>query len=163
MEKRSYSYLSPKRGWSWETPPAPIPEDQIAETITADVAIIGGGVSGLAAGARCTQRGMSVIIADRFREMVGRAGHVGVLDSKVMRRLGIVIDKKKFARDWMMISGSRVNEELLWTYINRSGEAFDWLMEQGGKRWTRRSIRFLQGARLQRISRHSYRIPEGRV
>jgi succinate dehydrogenase/fumarate reductase flavoprotein subunit len=133
MEKRSYSYLSPKRGWSWETPPAPIPEDQIAETITADVAIIGGGVSGLAAGARCTQRGMSVIIADRFREMVGRAGHVGVLDSKVMRRLGIVIDKKKFARDWMMISGSRVNEELLWTYINRSGEAFDWLMEQGGE------------------------------
>jgi hypothetical protein len=33
----------------------------------------------------------------------------------------------------MMVSGSRVNEELLWLYINRSGEAFDWLMAQGGE------------------------------
>lgn len=133
MEPKSYSNLSPKRGWSWETPPATIPEDQIVETLEADVAIIGGGISGLAAGARCVQRGMSVIIVDRFRELLGRAAHVGVLDSAVMRRLGITIDKKKFARDWMMISGSRVNEELLWLYINRSGEAFDWFMALGGE------------------------------
>ena len=132
MEPRSYSSLSPKRGWSWETPPAPIPESQIAETLEADVAIIGGGISGMAAGARCAQRGHSVIIVDRFRELLGRAAHVGVLDSAVMRRLGISIDKKKFARDWMMITGSRASEELLWRYISRSGEAFDWLMEQGG-------------------------------
>jgi fumarate reductase flavoprotein subunit len=132
MEPKSYSSLSPKRGWSWETPPAPIPEEEIAETLVADVAIIGGGISGLAAGARCSQKGMRVVIVDRFRELLGRAAHVGVLDSAVMRRLGITIDKKKFARDWMMVSGSRVNEELLWLYINRSGEAFDWLMEQGG-------------------------------
>lgn len=130
---KSYSCLSAKRGWSWETPPAPIPEEQIAETLEADVAIVGGGISGLAAGARLTQQGMSVIIADRFSQLLGRAAHVGVLDSKVMRRLGIVIDKKKFARDWMMVSGSRINEELLWMYINRSGEAFDWLMDQGGE------------------------------
>jgi succinate dehydrogenase/fumarate reductase flavoprotein subunit len=127
-----YSYLSPKRGWSWETPPEKIPDERISGTLEADVAIIGGGISGLAAGARCTQMGLSVVIADKFHEMLGRAAHVGVLDSAVMRRLGIVIDKKRFARDWMMISGSRVNEELLWLYINRSGEAFDWLMEQGG-------------------------------
>jgi succinate dehydrogenase/fumarate reductase flavoprotein subunit len=132
MEPRCYSSRSPKRGWSWETPPAPIPEDQITETVTVDVVIAGGGIGGLAAGARCTQRGMSVVIVDRFRELMGRAGHVGVLDSAVMRRLGISIDKKKFARDWLMISGSRVNEELLWLYINRSGEAFDWMLAQGG-------------------------------
>ncbi len=132
MEPRSYCNLSPKRGWSWEIPPEPIPENQIVETIEADVAIIGGGISGLSAGARCTQKGMSVIIVDRFRELLGRAAHVGVLDSAVMRRLGITIDKKKFARDWMMITGSRASEELLWLYINRSGEAFDWLMEQAG-------------------------------
>ena len=75
---------------------------------------------------------MKVVIVDRFRELMGRAGHVGVLDSAVMRRFGISIDKKKFARDWLMISGSRVNEELLWLYINRSGEAFDWMLAQGG-------------------------------
>jgi succinate dehydrogenase/fumarate reductase flavoprotein subunit len=133
MQPRAYSNLSPKRGWSWETPPGKIPEDRIAETITADVAVIGGGISGLSAAARCVQKGLSVVVADRIGELIGRAAHVGVLDSAVMRRLGVAIDKKRFARDWMMISGSRVNEELLWLYINRSGEAFDWLMAQGGE------------------------------
>lgn len=133
MEPKSYSNLSTKRGWSWETPPEDIPESQIIETLEADVAIIGGGISGLSAGARCTQMGMSVVIVDRYRNLLGRAAHVGVLDSAIMRRLSITIDKKQFARDWMKVCGSRVNEELLWLYINRSGEAFDWLMEQGGE------------------------------
>ena len=133
MQPKAYSNLSKKRGWSWETPPAKIPENDIAETMEADVIIIGGGISGLAAGARLTQKGMDVIVLDKFHALLGRAAHVGVLDSAVMRRLGITIDKKKFARDWMMVSGSRVNEELLWLYIKRSGEAFDWLMEQAGE------------------------------
>lgn len=132
MELKAYSKLSPKRGWSWETPPEKIPEDKIIETLAADVLIIGGGVSGLATGARLTQKGKKVIIIDRYKNLLGRAGHVGVLDSAVMRRLGVKIDKQKFARDWMRVSGNRVNEELLWLYINRSGEAFDWLMAQGG-------------------------------
>lgn len=127
----AYSKLSPKKGWSWETEPDPIPEREIAETLEADVLIIGGGVSGLAAGARLTQKGYSVIIVDRYKNLLGRAGHVGVLDSSVMRRLGVSIDKKQFAKDWMRVTGSRVNEELVWLYINRSGEAFDWLLEQG--------------------------------
>lgn len=133
METKSYSNLSPKKGWSWETSPEKIPEELIAETLEADVAIIGGGISGLSAGARCTQMGLSVMIADRYHKLLGRAAHVGALDSALMRRLGITIDKKQFARDWMKISGNRVNEELLWLYINRSGEAVDWLMEQGGE------------------------------
>ena len=128
---KAYSNLSPKKGWSWETRPEPIPDSEVAETLEADVLIIGGGISGLAAGARLTQKGYHVIIVDRYKNLLGRAGHVGVTDSAVMRRLGVTIDKKQFAKDWMRVSGSRVNEELLWMYINRSGEAFDWLMEQG--------------------------------
>ena len=130
MELKAYSNLSPKQGWSWETPPEQIPEREIAETLEADVLIIGGGISGLAAGARLTQKGKHVIILDRYKDLMGRAGHVGVLDSSVMRRLGVQIDKQQFARDWMRVSGSRVQEELLWLFINRSGEAFDWLLEQ---------------------------------
>lgn len=130
MDLKAYSSQSPKRGWSWETPPDPIPEAEITETLTADVAIIGGGISGLAAGARLTQLGKSVLIVDRYQNLLGRAGHVGVLDSAVMRRQGVSIDKAQFARDWLRVSGSRVNEELLWLYIRRSGEAFDWLLSQ---------------------------------
>ena len=132
MELKAYSNKSPRRGWSWETEPAPIPAEQIRETVEADVLVIGGGVSGLAAAARLTQRGKSVVVIDRYKDLLGRAGHVGVTDSCVMRRHGVTIDKESFARNWLRVSGYRVNEELLWIYINRSGEAFDWLMEQGG-------------------------------
>ena len=40
---------------AWAVKPDAIPEDQIAETIETEVLIIGGGISGLGAGARCTE------------------------------------------------------------------------------------------------------------
>ena len=52
LEMKFYSNRSPKKGYSWETPPEPIPEADIAETVTTEVLVIGGGISGLAAGAR---------------------------------------------------------------------------------------------------------------
>ena len=132
MELNAYSNRSPHRGWSWETPPAKIPEAQIAETLDADVVIIGGGISGMAAAARLTEKGQRVIVVDRYKDLVGRAAHVAALDSSVMRRLGVSIDKQKFAKDWLRTCCYRVNEELLWLYINRSGEAMDWLLGLGG-------------------------------
>lgn len=132
MEPRVYSNLSPKRGWSWETVPEPVPETQIVDTLEADVAIIGGGISGLAAGARCAELGMSAIIVDRFSESAARGELIAALDSPAMRHLGINIDKKQFARDWMSVSGSRVNEDLLGIYVNRSGEALQWLLSLAG-------------------------------
>ena len=33
MQAKPYSIQSPKHGWSWETPPDPIPEEQIDETL----------------------------------------------------------------------------------------------------------------------------------
>ena len=52
LEMRFYSNRSPNKGYSWETPPTPVPESDIAETVTAEVLVIGGGISGLAASAR---------------------------------------------------------------------------------------------------------------
>ncbi|NLO47703.1 MAG: FAD-binding protein [Clostridiales bacterium] len=117
---------------SWDTPPAPIPEDKICETVTADVVIVGGGISGLATAARCTQLGLSCVVLEKYRGLVAHGAHIATIGSKIQRENGVIIDKKQFARDWMRICGSRVNEDLLWLYINRSEEAFEWLLECGG-------------------------------
>ena len=117
--------------YSWETPPAPIPEELIVETLEADVAVVGGGIAGLAVGARCTEKGLSVMVVEKFRGLVARGAHVACLDSSVMREKGVHIDKQQFARDWMHICGSRVNEDLLWLYINKSEEAVQWLTDLG--------------------------------
>ena len=124
--------LGAKPCFAWETPPQPIPEEEIAETLEADVVIIGAGIAGLAAGARCTELGMSVIIVDKHNGLVAHGAHIACLDSPVMRKLGVVVDKEDFARRWMHTSGSRVSEDLLWLYINKSEEAVQWLLDLAG-------------------------------
>ena len=121
-----------KRGWSWETAPDPVDEALIVETIETEVAVVGGGIAGLAAGARCSELGLKTIVVEKYKGIVARGAHFACLDSSVMRANGVHIDKAQFARDWMHICGSRVNEELLWLYVNKSEEAFEWLLGIGG-------------------------------
>ena len=125
--------ISKQRNYSWETPPAPISEDQIVETIETEVVIIGGGISGLSAAARCTQLGMKVIVLEKSGGLVGHGAHVASVGSDCQRENGVFIDKEQFTRDWMRISGSRIDERLLRLYVNRSEEAFHWLLEAGGE------------------------------
>jgi succinate dehydrogenase/fumarate reductase flavoprotein subunit len=121
-----------KTRYAWETPPPPIAEGQIAETLSADVVVVGGGIAGLAVGARCSELGMSVIVVDKHNGLVAHGAHIACLDSPVMRELGVKVDKEEFARRWMHTSGSRVNEDLLWLYINKSEEAVQWLLDLAG-------------------------------
>jgi succinate dehydrogenase/fumarate reductase flavoprotein subunit len=117
---------------AWARRPDPVPEAEIAETVETEVLIVGGGIAGMAAGARCTDLGLRCIILEKYHGIVGRGAHIACTDSPVMRRLGVSIDKKQFARDWMHLCGSRVNEDLLWLYINNCSEAVQWLTDLGG-------------------------------
>ena len=117
---------------SWAKEPEKIAEEKIAETIETEVLIIGGGIAGLAAGARCTDMDLSCIVLEKYRGIVARGAHISCLDSEVMRKNGVHIDKKQFARDWMRICGSRVNEDLLWLYINNCSDSVKWMTELGG-------------------------------
>ncbi|MDR0839689.1 MAG: FAD-binding protein [Oscillospiraceae bacterium] len=134
FEMKFYSNRSPKKGYTWETPPEPIPENQIEETLEADFIVVGGGISGLAAAARCSSKGLSGILIDKNRKMVALAGQIAAINTKIMAEKGVHIDPKRFAADWLKVSGSRVEEELLWIFINRSAEGFEWMMSltEGG-------------------------------
>ena len=129
MDYKFYSMKSPKKGYSWETPPAPVPEEQIVETLETDVVTIGGGISGLAAAARCANQGFSGIVIDKNEKLMALAGQIAAVNSKWMAEKDIKIDKKQLAADWLKVSGSRVEEALLWIFINRSAEGFEWLVE----------------------------------
>ena len=132
LELKFYSYRSPKKGYSWETPPAKIPESEIAETVTTEVLVIGGGISGLAGAARCADKGLKVIVLDKREKTLALAGQIAAVNSRVMAEKGIVIDKKMLAADWLKMSGSRVQEDLLWLFLNRSAEGFHWMLDLAG-------------------------------
>ena len=106
----SYSNRSPARGGSWETAPAPC--GAAARTLEADVAVIGAGISGLAAAVRCAQKGLSVVVAEKSAADEPHGEYIGVVPAGT--------DRMRFAGEWLKASGSRVNEDLLRLYIDRS-------------------------------------------
>lgn len=118
----SYSNRSKSRGCSWEREPGAYPDD--LNRAEADVCIIGAGISGLATAVRCAQLGLSVIVADKRADAVPHGQYLGVVPSGT--------DKKIFAKRWLKASGSRVNEDLLWLYMNQSEAALQWLTDLGG-------------------------------
>ncbi|MDR2615081.1 MAG: DUF3048 domain-containing protein, partial [Oscillospiraceae bacterium] len=75
---------------------------------------------------------LKVDVIDKNDKQVSLAGQISGINSRYMRQHGIYIDPKKFAADWLKVSGSRVQEDLLWIFINRSGEGFDWLCDLAG-------------------------------
>ena len=113
------------QGWT-------IPESDIAETVKTQVLILGGGISGLAAGARCVDMGLKVVCLDKNEKLRALAGQIAAVNSRVMAEKGIVIDKKQLAADWLKMSGSRVQEDLLWLFLNRSAEGFHWMLDLAG-------------------------------
>ena len=127
METKPYSGLSPKRGWSWETPPEKVSEELIKETVERDVVVIGGGISGLSASARCLQKGLSVMTLDKCAAAGGHGWQIAALDSPVMRERGKSIDKYEFVRNWLDISGNQPNEDMLWLFIKNSPRVIEWL------------------------------------
>jgi len=129
LEMKFYSRRSPRKGYSWETPPDPVPEADIAETVTSEVLVIGGGISGLAASARCADKGLSVVTLDKNEKLFALAGQIAAVNSRIMAEKGLHIDEKTLAADWLKMSGSRVQEELLWLFINRSAEGFHWMLD----------------------------------
>jgi len=67
VRKNAYSECS------WAKEPEKIPEAEIAETVGTEVLIVGGGIAGLAAGARCTDLELSCIVLEKYHGIVAEA------------------------------------------------------------------------------------------
>ena len=109
LEMRFYSNRSPKKGYSWETPPAPCPEADIAETVTTEVLVIGGGISGLAASARCADRGMKVITLDKNEKLRALAGQIAALVKKEQSAQEIVDDLMRETEEILSKAAERLD------------------------------------------------------
>lgn len=112
----------------WLTPPECVSESDITCSLSADVVIAGAGLSGLCAAVRAAENGASVIVCEKTATCVGRGGMFGSTDSSLMRKLGVELDKEQVAREWILHSGSRCREDLVWHFVNKSGDALDWLI-----------------------------------
>lgn len=117
--------------WSWDTPPEPVADDQIVETVESDIVVIGAGLSGVSAACRATELGASVTVLEKMNIPSSRGGHFAAYMTKAMEDMGIEQDPKSaIAADWQSLCGNRINHDLVRLFLERSGEVLDWMVEQ---------------------------------
>ena len=68
-------------------PPAPIPEDEITETIENDIIVVGAGMSGLTTAVAAAEQGGKVTLFSASSAPISRGGSNFARNSKVMEEL----------------------------------------------------------------------------
>ena len=116
--------------WSFEIPPAPIADDQIAEVKSADVIVVGAGMSGLVTAVSCAEGGLSVILTTASEGAVSRGGSNNAVYSKVMEEMGLPKLDASWYRTQYMINAGNFKPALWYKYYNNSEEAMNWLIDK---------------------------------
>ncbi len=110
--------------------------ERTAESLSADLVIIGGGAAGMTACMRAEELGMSVILVEKMPFMGGAisisGGNQVVMGSDLQKNAGVVDDSAESMYSDFMKNGADLNvPELLALYAENVGETSDWLQSQG--------------------------------
>lgn len=103
--------------------------DEIAEEVDCDVLVIGGGVSGLMAATKAASEGASVICCEKMSTGRNQWESVGGYNSSFQKAKGIEVKAAAYADAIIRAGVYRVRTENVWSFINNSGEAIDFMQE----------------------------------
>lgn len=124
--------------WSFEVPPDPVSEDEIAETYTHDIVIVGAGMAGLCTACAAAEEGADVIVFSASSKPISRGGSNHAIGSKYQIEKGIDYTPET-AREIVkaeLTAGTYLMDMKKWErWINNSAESINWtidLMEAKG-------------------------------
>lgn len=114
----------------WMNAPDPIADADIKDTVETEMLVIGAGFAGMTAALSAAQNGVKVIVAEKQSEFSQRGAGAGTVNCDFSLTFGDgavkSIENAQFR--WMQTCGNRPNESLISEYMNRSGEAGNWLV-----------------------------------
>ena len=115
------------QGLDWMAVPEPITD--ISEEKTADVVVVGAGITGLAAARAAAEEGASVIVIEATDTWQTRGQDVGTINSEYQKANGLECDAddiNEVCLEMQKYTGNRANQAIMRTWANRSGEDYDW-------------------------------------
>lgn len=118
------------RTYSFETPPAPIPDSEIKQRISAEIVVVGAGTSGLVCANAAVEHGADVVVIASSAAPVGRGGSVHAFNSRLMRKLGFAADPAGEFKDEMRCHAFLIDQDKWWLWARESGGAMDWLIDK---------------------------------
>lgn len=124
-----------KEKWNFELAPEAVPDDQIAETITADLVVVGSGTSGLVAANAAAEAGLDVVVVSASAKPVSRGGSNGAIYCKVFERDGLPRIDPSIIEKEIYCAANKVDQKKWYTYYAHSEECINWaidLMEEAG-------------------------------
>ena len=118
---------------SWRTPPEPIGDDQIAETLEADLVIVGAGAAGSVAAASAVEDGASVILLQKHESPFCHGYAFAANGTSKQTEQGIEYDGWEIMGAINRKGENRAKEEVVRNWGKYSGELTEWLIEKVDK------------------------------
>nr|WP_302808992.1 FAD-dependent oxidoreductase [uncultured Adlercreutzia sp.] len=113
--------------WEFEVPPEPITD--VAETIQADVVVVGAGTSGLVTAYSALQEGLNVIVVSASSKPISRGGSNNAIYSKEMEKRGIPRQDPFIMVKEMAQQGNNLDTRKWYRYYHNSEEAMNWMID----------------------------------
>lgn len=118
-----------QKPWSFEIAPDPIPEDEIVETVEADLVVVGAGTSGLVTANSAIEEGLSVVVLAASKAPVARGGSNNAVYSKAMEAAGIPrMDVWDIEKE-ILANYNSVDQKKWYRYYNNSETATNWMID----------------------------------
>jgi fumarate reductase flavoprotein subunit len=114
---------------SFKTPPAPIPAWEIREVISADVVVVGAGISGVTAALSAAKAGASVLVLEKHTTFTARGSDNTALNTRLQKSLGITIDKELVIRELMRWSGNKADQRLIRLWADNCDRVMDMFLD----------------------------------
>ncbi len=108
--------------------PAPIPEAEIKQTVTADVVVIGAGMSGLCAAMAAAEEGAKVVLLEKTDRVHFRGNDYGAIGSKMQKQINNTINKMDAVQEIMRYNAYKGNQRVVSLWADNSGMVADWIM-----------------------------------
>lgn len=118
-----------KKQWAFEIPPAAITDDQIVETIEADLVVIGAGTSGLVTANSAIDEGLDVVLIAASSLPISRGGSNNAIYSKLMEEEGIPRQDIEVIRKEILANYNYVDQRKWYKYYNNSEEAMNYVID----------------------------------
>ncbi|KUG02773.1 fumarate reductase flavoprotein subunit [hydrocarbon metagenome] len=108
--------------------PDPIPDSAIKETVTADVVVVGAGMSGLCAAMSAAEEGAKVVILEKTERVNFRGNDYGAIGTKMQKQINNEINKMDAVQEIMRYNAYKGNQRIVSLWADNSGEVADWIM-----------------------------------
>lgn len=114
--------------WSWSTKPEPITD--FAETIDADVCIVGLGTTGAPAAMYAATHGLKTVVLQKGEGAISNGWCANAINNKVwLESGGEPFDTGELYAGFAEVSNGRDNGKLVMNFLNRGGEVMDWILD----------------------------------